>query len=512
MHTALYRKWRPAVFSDVVGQKNVTDVLKYEVESGKTTHAYLFCGSRGTGKTTCAKILAKAVNCLNPRNGDPCCECEACIAAETGSGTDIIELDAASNNGVDDVRAIRDDVSFLPAFLRKKVYIIDEAHMLSGSAFNALLKTLEEPPEHVVFILATTEFQKLPVTIVSRCQRFDFRRISASDIASRLSFIASQEGIEIPDDALERISLMAKGGLRDAISLLELCSSSGKKIDGDLVRNVVGAPDRIKLSALVRCVLAKNVSGILRGVASFASLAPDLTVFWQELIDFYRDMLVVRSISAPETLIDVTKEELNETNATAKFFTREKLLYHMSELESTFSEMQRMPSVRRTLAEMTLIKLSDDTLCDSPAALLSRIADIERKLSDGIPVINDSAFFPAPPVGSEPVEQNEKNAVQTEKSMTAFERWDEAVSHVIESEPLYGSHLRNTSAYICGDELRITVSEFGYSILNKDEVKSAIAYAVRETGFENCRKDKVIFKISDVKNGSAIDTLDGLIG
>ena len=233
MYQTLYRKWRPKTFSDVVGQDHVTAVLRYEIEKKQTAHAYLFCGSRGTGKTTCAKILAKALNCENPQNGDPCGTCQSCRGIESGNIIDVIEMDAASNNGVDDIREIRESVDFVPAETKKRVYIIDEVHMLSQSAFNALLKTLEEPPEHVVFILATTELQKIPATILSRCQRFDFRRIDAAVIVERLKKIAQAEQIQINDAALYLIARAANGGMRDAIGMLEVCGAGG--LGGELI-------------------------------------------------------------------------------------------------------------------------------------------------------------------------------------------------------------------------------------------------------------------------------------
>ena len=218
MHQALYRKWRPQNFDDVYGQEHVTSILKYETENNKFSHAYLFCGSRGTGKTTCAKILAKAVNCTSPINGSPCNKCAACLSIDAGTATDVLEMDAASNNGVDNIRDIRDEVVYTPSSLKYRVYIVDEVHMLSGSAFNALLKTLEEPPAHAIFILATTELHKLPSTIVSRCQRHDFRRIATDTLVSRLECISNAEGIEYDTDALRIIAKMAQGGMRDAIS------------------------------------------------------------------------------------------------------------------------------------------------------------------------------------------------------------------------------------------------------------------------------------------------------
>ena len=239
-HQALYRKWRPQTFEDVYGQEHITSVLKYETQHNAFSHAYLFCGSRGTGKTTCAKILSRAVNCESPKDGSPCGECPSCRAILDATTTDVIEMDAASNNGVDNIRDIRDEVVYAPSVLKYRVYIIDEVHMLSASAFNALLKTLEEPPAHVVFILATTELNKLPATIISRCQRFDFRRISVPTLTERIELIAKEENIELDHEAAILIAKQAQGGMRDAISLLELCAGSRKRISVDLVNESVG--------------------------------------------------------------------------------------------------------------------------------------------------------------------------------------------------------------------------------------------------------------------------------
>ena len=239
-YQALYRKYRPKTFSDVVGQEHITNTLKNELSKGKAVHAYLFTGTRGTGKTSCAKILAKAVNCLSPENGDPCLKCESCLSVENGENTDIVEIDAASNNSVDSIRELRDRVAFAPSSSKYRVYIIDEVHMLTISAFNALLKTLEEPPEHVIFILATTEVHKLPATILSRCQRFDFKRIEPDKICGRIKYVASNEGLNITDGAAALIAAAADGGMRDALSVLDLCASAGNDITEETVEKVCG--------------------------------------------------------------------------------------------------------------------------------------------------------------------------------------------------------------------------------------------------------------------------------
>ena len=284
MHQALYRKWRPQTFDEVCGQEHITSILKYETANSKFSHAYLFCGSRGTGKTTCAKILAKAVNCEAPVNGSPCNKCASCMSIDAGTATDVLEMDAASNNGVDNIRDIRDEVVYSPSALKYRVYIVDEVHMLSGSAFNALLKTLEEPPAHVVFILATTELHKLPSTIISRCQRFDFRRISTQVLTDRLSFISESEGIEYDTEALRMIAKLAQGGMRDAISLLELCAGTRNKITPDIVDETIGSGGRENIENTVKAIAGFDFDAIFSTVDSVVRSSRDIAVFWQELI------------------------------------------------------------------------------------------------------------------------------------------------------------------------------------------------------------------------------------
>ena len=309
MHQALYRKWRPKTFDDVYGQEHITSVLRYEVQNNRYSHAYLFCGSRGTGKTTCAKLLAKAVNCLSPINGNPCGVCEACKAIESETTSDVAEMDAASNTGVDYIRDIRDAVMYAPSMLKNRVYIIDEVHMLSQSAFNALLKTLEEPPSEVIFILATTEQQKIPTTILSRCQKFEFRRILSDVIADRLMYISEQENISITREAAKLIAKMAQGGMRDAISLLELSAGEGKEITAASVKALTGSAGREQSMEIADAVLNKDADRLFKVVSEIVSASKELTVFWQELIDFYRDLLVFKTTKSPEKYLDLTPDE-----------------------------------------------------------------------------------------------------------------------------------------------------------------------------------------------------------
>ena len=383
MHQALYRKWRPKSFDEVYGQDHITSILKYEIANTKFSHAYLFCGSRGTGKTTCAKILAKAVNCLSPKNGSPCEECEACRMIESGATTDVIEMDAASNNGVDNIRDIRDEVVYTPSNLKYRVYIIDEVHMLSASAFNALLKTLEEPPEHVVFILATTELHKLPATIVSRCQRFDFRRITTDVLKDHLLRIAKKEGIEITESAAKLLAKHAQGGMRDAISLLDLCAGSRCLIDDALVAQTVGLGGRESMLDVVKAIAEKDHETIFTAVEETVQSSRDITVFWQELISVYRDLLIVKTAKEPARYLDLTDSETAVLSSIAKLFSVEQLNYHSQLLSDAYPTMLRSNAVRRIIAEMTLVRMCDARLSSSPEAMLSRISSLERRIDSG---------------------------------------------------------------------------------------------------------------------------------
>ena len=380
-YRALYRKYRPVDFDDVSGQNSTTDILKYEVDNGKLSHAYLFCGSRGTGKTSCAKILAKAVNCLNPRQGNPCNCCSACKSIENGSATDVIEMDAASNNGVDNVRDMKDEIAFTPAELKYRVYIIDEVHMMSSSAFNALLKTLEEPPEYVVFILATTEFHKLPTTIVSRCQRFDFRRISTEDIVARLRHISQREGIDITDDAARIIARVSRGGMRDAVSLLELCSGAGRRVDTDCVFETVGSGNRDHAFGMIKAIRSADYTAVYQAVADIVMKSGDVSVFWQELIDCYRDIMVVKNSDRAKSYLDLTDAEYDSLSAIAKDFTPAMLSYHVTLLEDALSDMQRAFNSKRSIAEIALTRMCDARTALSTEALALRVEELEKEVS-----------------------------------------------------------------------------------------------------------------------------------
>ncbi len=383
MHQALYRKWRPKNFDEVCGQDHITSILKYEVANSKFSHAYLFCGSRGTGKTSCAKILAKAVNCLSPEGGNPCGKCEACLSIDSGAATDVLEMDAASNNGVDNIRDIRDEVVYSPSSLKYRVYIIDEVHMLSASAFNALLKTLEEPPEHVVFILATTELHKLPATIISRCQRFDFRRITTEILRDHLLDIAKSEKIEITESAATVLAKHAQGGMRDAISLLDLCAGSRRLIDDALVSDTVGLGGREKMLCVVRAIAEKDYEAIFEAVDETVRSSRDITVFWQELISVYRDLLIVKNSKEPARYLDLTDSETESLTKLARLFSAEMLTYHTEMLSDALLTMLRANAVRRIVAELTLVRMCDAKLSTSQESLLARISALENAIASG---------------------------------------------------------------------------------------------------------------------------------
>ncbi len=383
MHQALYRKWRPQRFEDVCGQEHVTSILQYQAKTGGLSHAYLFCGSRGTGKTTCAKILAKAVNCENLINGSPCLECDACRAIESGAATDVLEMDAASNNGVDNIRDIRDEVVYAPTTLKKRVYIIDEVHMLSPSAFNALLKTLEEPPEYVVFILATTELHKLPATVISRCQRYEFRRIATPILADRLGYIAEQEGISLERDAALLLGRMAQGGMRDAISLLELCAGTGAHITVESVNRTAGSTGRESVMETIRAIQSRDFDKLFAQIDEIVQSSKDILVFWQDLIALYRELMVLRTAKDAAAYLDLTDSELAAMQQLVKPFTTQTLLYHNTLLAEAHLSMLKANAIKRIVAETTLVRMCDPALETSPEAMLARISALEDKLAFG---------------------------------------------------------------------------------------------------------------------------------
>jgi len=418
LHQTLYRKYRPSCFDSVVGQAHITSVLSYQVKTGKTTHAYLFCGSRGTGKTSCAKILAKAVNCLEPISGSPCGKCEACRMIESGAATDVLEMDAASNNGVDYIRDIKDEVAYPPAMLKNRVYIIDEVHMLSPGAFNAMLKTLEEPPPHVVFILATTELQKIPATILSRCQRFDFRRITVPIIADRLKFIAESENIEYDYDALSFIARLAHGGMRDAISLLELCSGGGQKITTPLVREKVGVGGHDLLERVFHAVMASDCKKIFETVGDVYSSSVDITAFWQELSNFCRDLIIVKTVPSPERFIDTTGEELASLKALASSTTKEQLLGFSTLIEDSYASMQKAGESKRVIAEMALVRMCNEKSSLDYDSLTRRIAALEEKLSQLNSGVTSNSV-PEAPAEKSPAESATEIKAQSRAAVSA---------------------------------------------------------------------------------------------
>ena len=381
MYRALYRKWRPQVFTDVSGQSHITDTLMNEVASGRLSHAYLFTGSRGTGKTSCAKILSKAVNCLHPVNGNPCNECEICKGIDDGSVLDITEIDAASNNGVDNIRDLREEANFTPAIAKYRVYIIDEVHMLSSGAFNALLKTLEEPPEHVLFILATTEVQKLPATILSRCQRFDFRRIPEEDICSRLKYVAENENLSIDDDAALLIARIADGALRDALSILDQCAGTGEAITVTTVGNAAGLLGKDYLFEISDAVINKDSPAVLNIIDRLHSSSCDMERLMGELVNHFRNIMLAKTAKKPENFIVCTPAELQKYKELAAKLTYGTTLYIMETLCREAGSL-KYSSHQRAQVETVLIRLCTPSLSTDAAALAARIDELSAQLNN----------------------------------------------------------------------------------------------------------------------------------
>ncbi len=384
-YTALYRKFRPSEFGDVKGQEHIVTTLQNQIKANRIGHAYLFCGTRGTGKTTAAKIFARAVNCEHPVDGSPCGECAMCRSIAAGTSMNVIEIDAASNNGVDNIREIKEEVTYRPTEGRYKVYIIDEVHMLSSGAFNALLKTLEEPPEYVIFILATTEVHKIPVTIMSRCQHYDFRRISIDTISDRLNELMEAEQVEVEDKAIRYIAKAADGSMRDALSLLDQCIAFylGQKLTYDNVLEVLGAVDTDVFSRLLRNIIRRNVPAVLDTVEELVMQGRELLQLSVDFTWYLRNLLLVKTSDMPEDVLDVSTENLAQLKEEAEMIEADVLLRYIR-IFSELTEQLRYATQKRVLLEVTLIKLCTPAMEVKTDSLLDRIRALEEKLEKGL--------------------------------------------------------------------------------------------------------------------------------
>ncbi|MBR3692659.1 MAG: DNA polymerase III subunit gamma/tau [Clostridia bacterium] len=382
-YLTLYRKWRPARFEDVIGQESVTRTLKNQLIAGRVGHAYLFCGSRGTGKTTCARILAKAVNCENLQDGEPCGVCAACRAITDGSLLDVVEIDAATYTGVDNIRELRDDAVYAPAGAKKKVYIIDEVHMLSAGAFNAFLKILEEPPEHVVFVLATTELQKVPATVLSRCQHFDFRRIPAGEIAERLLFIAGREGIDLAEDGAALISGLADGAMRNALSILEQCAADrAVTLTGEEVLRALGLAGTGQLLAMCEAIAAGDAKDLLHRLNTMYAAGAEPGGIIEQLQDLFRDILIYKTLGE-ELVMSGVGYTMKDVDRLAPRFSSARLVRMMETTRESIARLSKAAS-RRSETEICLIRLADPALCGDITALVARVEELERKLAAGV--------------------------------------------------------------------------------------------------------------------------------
>lgn len=395
MYQVLYRKYRPKVFSDVYGQDHVTSTLKNEIKNGRVSHAYLFTGSRGTGKTTCAKILAKAVNCEHNVDGEPCNECEVCKGLDNGSIYDVVEIDAASNNGVDNIRELRDETNYAPSRGKYRVYIIDEVHMLSTGAFNALLKTLEEPPAHVIFILATTEVHKLPATILSRCQRFDFKRIQPETMAVRLKEVAGLEGLGLDDDAAVLIARIADGALRDGLSILDQCAGRSKEINSDLVSEVAGLAGREAMYKLSDCIANSDSNTAMSIISDLYQNSFDMERLCVEMINHFRNFLVAKTVRKSRELIICTDDEYNTILEASKEFTVESIVFALDLFQNTLVTIKGGASARIEV-EMAFIKLCEPKMDESIASLLDRVSKLENAIKSGVKVQPTQTAVSAP--------------------------------------------------------------------------------------------------------------------
>lgn len=496
MYQVLYRKWRPQTFSEVVGQEYITEALKNEICTDRLAHAYLFVGSRGTGKTSCAKILAKAVNCLHPVNGDPCGECEICRGIDDGSILDVTELDAASNNGVDYVRELREEVAYMPAVAKYRVYIIDEVHMMTDSAFNALLKTLEEPPAHVIFILATTEVQELPDTILSRCQRFDFGRITVEEIAGRIQHIANEEEFTITDDAAQMLARLADGGMRDALSLLEQCVSRSNEITIDTVTETAGLAGRDHMFALSSAIQNHDGGTALALVDQLHNASKDMERLCSECLDFFRQMMICKQMQDPEKLIILPDPEMKRMKEEAQGYSMPDILHCLDVLQHALERL-RAGSSRRLEMEMAFMKLCTPSLDTTADAMLRRIKTLEDAVRSGsitVKAETPSAPIELPKIKEATVSKKESKVEKVVEETNPeedvpFIQWNEVLQNLSEKcPPLYGV-LADSSACTRGEHMLIqsAAGPMVKTLIQKDGNYKALQTAIREITGHNYR-------------------------
>ncbi|MCM1136440.1 MAG: DNA polymerase III subunit gamma/tau [Clostridium sp.] len=482
-YTALYRKFRPATFEDVKGQEHIVTTLKNQIKAERTSHAYLFCGTRGTGKTSIAKIFAKAVNCENPQDGSPCGECALCRAISVGASMNVIEIDAASNNGVDSVREIVDEVTYSPAEGKYKVYIIDEVHMLSIGAFNALLKTLEEPPSYVIFILATTEVHKIPITILSRCQRYDFRRITIDTISERIKELTEKEQVSIEEKAVRYIAKTADGSMRDALSLLDQCIAFhfGQELTYDKVLDVLGAVDTEVFSKLLRVILDGDVTGAISLLEEIVMQGRELTQFITDFTWYMRNLLLVKTAAGMEDVIDVSTENLLRLKEEAQMAENGVIMRYIRVL-SELSGQIRYAAQKRILVEMTFIKLCRPSMETDNQSLLDRIRQLEEKIERGIPVMAAVPGVGRSRSAENSLLQEEKHAelpkAVPEDVKQAVERWPAIVGEAL--MPMK-AHLKASYPSLSGDGSLLVVvqdgvhSDYFRSSEHKEELERLIA-------------------------------------
>lgn len=493
VYQALYRKYRSRTFDEVVGQEQVTVTLKNEIASGRIGHAFLFTGSRGTGKTTCSRIIAKAVNCPNQKDGNPCGVCDLCRGIDEGSVLDVVEIDAASNNGVDDIRQLREEAAFTPSQAKYRVYIIDETHMLSTAAFNALLKILEEPPEHVIFILATTEVHKVPATILSRCQRFDFKRIKPEVIRDHLLAVSRQEGIQLEEEAALLIARLSDGGMRDALSLLDVCRSTSAQVNREVVNQAAGLAMQDCLFDIASAVLEQRLAQMLQVMETMHQASIDFEKMCVQLISHYRGLMMVKALNHPEEVVPNLPQDMERLKAQAAQYTMPQIIYCLTVLQDTLSRMNKT-SQPRTELEMALIRMGSPEMDRSTEAIEARLDRLEKALAAGVALKAAKASAKTAeqtqmqgqeqenhsPQTSQPTVEKTQAAVEMTADVDAaaipkekvqpFEAWAQVLEQLSQINPPLCGALVGSKAYLLGELVLIDCeSKFFLSLIRSDE-------------------------------------------